>query len=44
MDEYMITETYPGAGTTGDALVTWFKGAVATEYHILGPCPAFPSS
>lgn len=36
MNEYMITETWPGAGTKGDDLVTFFKNNVATEYHILG--------
>jgi choline dehydrogenase len=42
MKDFMISETYPGAGTTGADLEKWFKAGCTTEYHIMGTCSMLP--
>jgi choline dehydrogenase len=44
LNEYMIAETLPGAGVTGDALTNYTKRDCGTEYHPLGTCSMLPQA
>ncbi|KAK8850704.1 hypothetical protein IAR55_004624 [Kwoniella newhampshirensis] len=42
LSDVMITEQYPGAAITGDALANYTKTNCGTEYHPLGTCAMLP--
>ncbi|ORX40851.1 hypothetical protein BD324DRAFT_612310 [Kockovaella imperatae] len=42
MSRLAITETYPGASATGDALAKATRESCTTEYHPLGTCSMLP--
>ncbi|WVR08765.1 hypothetical protein IAU60_005823 [Kwoniella sp. DSM 27419] len=42
LNQYLITETHPGADVTGDALGTYMKANSGTEYHPMGTCSMLP--
>ncbi|WVQ95385.1 hypothetical protein IAU59_002482 [Kwoniella sp. CBS 9459] len=42
LSDYMVTEVYPGASVTGDALNDYTKTNCGTEYHPMGTCSMLP--